>query len=81
VHDYCEARLEIRTGRAHEQILHLAGQENARVIVMGVHGRGRGVVQRFFLGSVTNQVVRGAACPVLSVRAVTPPASRPAAAS
>ncbi len=65
-------KLELRVGRPHEQILHFARERDAQVVVMGVHGRGRGLVERFFLGSVTSHIMRGAACPVLSVREATP---------
>jgi len=47
-------------------ILSYAQQEDIDLIVMGTHGR-RGV-RRWLLGSVTNEVVRFAPCPVLTVR-------------
>ena len=37
------------------------------MIVMATHGRGG--VSRFLLGSVTEQVIRRAPCPVLAIRA------------
>ena len=40
--------------------------EDADLIVMGVHGRN--VVDLALFGSTTNQVVRSASCPVLTVR-------------
>ena len=39
---------------------------HADLIVKGVHGRN--VVDLALFGSTTNQVVRGASCPVLTVR-------------
>jgi nucleotide-binding universal stress UspA family protein len=48
----------------------LAAAEQADLIVMASHGRGR--VARFLLGSVTDKVVRGAPCPVLVVRSPSP---------
>lgn len=51
-------------GRAHREILQAA--EPADLIVMGAQGRG-GLGLALF-GSTTQQVVRGAACPVLTVR-------------
>jgi nucleotide-binding universal stress UspA family protein len=81
VHEHCSPRLDLRIGKAHEQILAVAQLRDAQVVVVGVRGRSAGVVEPLFLGSVTNQVVRGAACPVLSVREVRPAASRPIAAA
>ena len=46
----------VRYARAHEVDL----------IVMGTHGRG--AVQHLLLGSVAEQIVRQASCPVLTVR-------------
>lgn len=54
-------------------ILDYAGEIGADLIVMGSHGRRR--TARLLLGSVAEEVVRHAACPVLVLR--EPPASRP----
>ena len=53
-------------GRAHRQILRVAQEQAADLIVMGAQGRG-GLSLALF-GSTTQQVVRGATCPVLTVR-------------
>ena len=53
-------------GRAHRQILRVAEGQSADLIVMGAQGRG-GVSLALF-GSTTQEVVRGATCPVLTVR-------------
>jgi nucleotide-binding universal stress UspA family protein len=53
-------------GRAHHGILHIAADEGADLIVMGAQGRGGAALALF--GSTTQQVVRGATCPVLTVR-------------
>jgi nucleotide-binding universal stress UspA family protein len=60
----------LRTGVPHEEIVKAAGEEAADYIVMGTHGRG--VLDRFLLGSVADRVVRTAPCPVVLVR--QPPA-------
>lgn len=52
-------------GRAGREILRLASEQLADVIVMGVHGRG--AVDRMVFGSVTEHVVRRAVTPLLSV--------------
>jgi len=50
---------------AHEEILRLVPGSGADLLVMGSHGRSG--FQRFFLGSVTEKVIRKAACPTLVV--------------
>lgn len=53
-------------GKPHVEILRVAVQEQADLIVMGVHGRNPVDIALF--GSTTNQVVRRATCPVLTIR-------------
>ncbi|MEP7247685.1 MAG: universal stress protein [Gammaproteobacteria bacterium] len=53
-------------GRAHREILRAAAAKPADLIVMGAQGRG-GMDLALF-GSTTQQVIRGAPCPVLTVR-------------
>jgi nucleotide-binding universal stress UspA family protein len=63
-----ERRLE--EGDAAEEILRVAQESNADLIVMGTHGRtGLG---RLLMGSVAEEVVRKAPCPVLTVKAPFP---------
>ena len=69
VRDFCTPRVLVRHGRPHEEIRDQARDMGADLIVLGVHGRG--LLERFMFGSVTNQVVRSASCPVLTVRATT----------
>jgi nucleotide-binding universal stress UspA family protein len=68
------ARVEIDDvvvfGRAHREILRAAETTPADLIVMGAQGRG-GIGLALF-GSTTQQVVRGATCPVLTVRGLRP---------
>ena len=56
----------LRTGVPHEEIVALAQDERADLIVIGTHGRGG--INRALLGSVADRVVRLAPCPVLTVR-------------
>ena len=49
-----------------EQIVLLAGEQQADLVVLGTHGR-HGLA-RVFMGSVATRVVSTAACPVLTVR-------------
>jgi nucleotide-binding universal stress UspA family protein len=54
-------------GEAAPEILQIAAEGNCDLIVMGTHGRTR--LRRLLMGSVAEQVVRRAACPVLTVKA------------
>jgi len=56
----------IRHGKPYAEILRLAAEETVDLIVMGVHGRN--VIDLTLFGSTTNQVVRLATCPVLTLR-------------
>jgi nucleotide-binding universal stress UspA family protein len=51
---------------AYQEIVTLAVDERADLIVIGTHGRGG--IDRALLGSVADRVVRLAPCPVLTVR-------------
>jgi len=55
------------------EIVRVANEENVDLIVMGTHGRTG--LSRLFMGSVAEQVIRHAACPVLTFRADKPTAS------
>ena len=61
------ARSALRAGVPHHEIVALARDEHADLIVIGTHGRGG--MSRLLLGSVADRVVRLAPCPVLTVRA------------
>lgn len=61
-----EGNAEIVTGAASAALLSRARELSASVIVVGSHHRGR--VARLLLGSVANEVVRGAEAHVLVVR-------------
>ena len=56
----------LRHGKSYVEILRVASEQRADLIVMGVHGR-NGLDMALF-GSTTNQVVRQATCPVLTLR-------------
>ncbi len=59
-------RTIVRTGSANEEIVNLATDERAELIIIGTHGRTG--LNRLLLGSVTDRVIRFAPCPVLTVR-------------
>ena len=68
---WCEIDDVVVSGRAHREILRAAEARSADLIVMGSQGRG-GVGLALF-GSTTQQVVRSAPCPVLTVRGIVRP--------
>ena len=59
-----------RVGSAASEIMSLAREEGADLIVMGTHGRTG--FKHLILGSVAERVVRKAPCPVLTLRAPDP---------
>ena len=60
------ARAHLKVGGASEEIVALAEELGAGLIVMG--NRGRGGIKRALMGSVSDSVVRHAHCPVMVVR-------------
>lgn len=64
----CEHRLLLGTPAG--AIVHLAEEEHVDMIVMPTHGR-KGLL-RLLMGSVAEEVVRKANCPVLTVKAAAP---------
>ena len=63
---WCAIEPVVTAGRAYREILRVAKVRGADLIVMGTQGRGG--IGLALAGSATQQVVRGAACPVLTVR-------------
>ena len=63
---WCRPVTKVMFGRPHVTILNIATEEQADLIVMGV--RGRSAMDLTLFGSTTNQVVRRANCPVLTLR-------------
>src|SRR5258708_2079402 len=61
------AERRLTEGDAVEETLRVAQEANADLIVMGTHGRTG--LERLLMGSVAEQVVRRASCPVLTVKA------------
>ena len=59
-------RQEVEIGIPYKMIVEKAGAEGVDMIMMSTHGRSG--LRHFLIGSVTENVVRLAACPVLSVR-------------
>ena len=63
----CVATEIVLAGKAYREILHVAADQGADLIVMGIEGRGAIALE--FFGSTAHHVVRQATCPVLTVRA------------
>jgi nucleotide-binding universal stress UspA family protein len=66
VRNWCRPETRLAHGKAYREILGIATEDNADLIVMGVHGRN--ALDLMLFGSTTNQVVRRATCPVLTLR-------------
>jgi nucleotide-binding universal stress UspA family protein len=56
----------LAAGKPYREILRVAAEHSADLLVLGVHGRG--ALDRMFFGSTTQHLVRQAACPVLTLR-------------
>jgi nucleotide-binding universal stress UspA family protein len=63
---FCDVSERVETGTPWSEILRVASEIEAELIVMGAHTRG--AVGRMLFGSTASQVVRRATCPVLIVR-------------
>jgi nucleotide-binding universal stress UspA family protein len=70
-----ETNVLVDDGRPASRILERAASLPAELIVMGTHGRGG--FERLVLGSVTEKVLRKAACPMLTVPPPAKVASQP----
>jgi nucleotide-binding universal stress UspA family protein len=65
VRTFCTVETAVRDGAAYRELLKMAAERQADLIVMGVHGRG--AVDLMVFGSNTARVARAATCPVLIV--------------
>ena len=63
----CKIRPIVRAGKAYEEIIKLAEEEQADLIVVGV--RGRNVLDLALFGSTTHRVLQLGPCPVLAIHA------------
>ena len=60
----------VTSGKPHHELLRVAKETQADLIVLGMHGRNP--IDRLFFGSTAEPVLRQAECPVLTVRARAP---------
>jgi nucleotide-binding universal stress UspA family protein len=56
----------LAAGKPYREILRVASEHHADLLVVGVHGRG--AIDRLFFGSTTQHLVRQAACPVFTLK-------------
>jgi len=68
--DACRAELAMETGAPVNRIIEYAEKHGIDLIVMGTQGRG--AVERMWIGSVTQGVLRRAPCPIVSVQQPRP---------
>ncbi len=61
-----DTRVAIQQGTPHSAIQRYAANHGVDLIIMGTHGRGR--VEQFLLGSITERTIRTADVPVVTVR-------------
>ena len=63
------SRHVVEFGRPAEEIIKYANENEVDLIVLGTHGRSG--LRRMLMGSVAEEVVRNAECPVLAIKADT----------
>ena len=64
-HNWCKVEIACEAGKPFQVLKKYAETHQVDLIVLGV--RGHSLVETMFLGSTTDRVIRGVACPVLSV--------------
>jgi nucleotide-binding universal stress UspA family protein len=64
--EFCSVESLMTHGKPWREVLRVAAERQSDLIVMGVQGRG--AADLLFFGSTTQHVVRGASCPVLTLR-------------
>jgi nucleotide-binding universal stress UspA family protein len=66
VRAYCTVDTAMPAGKPYREIVRVADERKADLLVIGIHGRG--VVDRMLFGSTAQHLVRQASCPVLTLR-------------
>jgi nucleotide-binding universal stress UspA family protein len=69
----CNSEFWLKEGDPAQEILTLAQDVGCDLIVLGTHGRTG--LPRLLMGSVAEKVLRGASCPVLTVKSPLPEAA------
>ena len=56
----------VTAGTPHAEIVRIATEQQSELVVVGAHSHP--AVERILFGSTTNQIVRSATCPVLTLK-------------
>jgi nucleotide-binding universal stress UspA family protein len=64
--NWCSPKISLLAGQPHEELAKYALVNDMDLVVLGF--RGHSLMETMFVGSTTARVIRGAVCPVLSVR-------------
>jgi nucleotide-binding universal stress UspA family protein len=64
--NWCDLKTVLLDGEPYKELIGYAHRHRMALIILGV--RGLSLMETLFLGSTTDRVVRGASCPVLTVR-------------
>lgn len=76
VRTWCDPELVVAYGKPHRALLRIASERDAELIVLA--SQGRSAIDVMVYGSTTQQVVRQATCPVLTVPGGKPAGAAPA---
>jgi nucleotide-binding universal stress UspA family protein len=68
--DRIDSHSVVRTGDVRDELLEIINEEKVDLVVMGTHGRR--TVERFFLGSTTETMLRKVPVPILTVSRIEP---------
>jgi nucleotide-binding universal stress UspA family protein len=63
--DRCSVETRVEIGEPYREILNVAKETRANLLVMNIHGKGG--LERALLGSTAERVMRGATCPVMAI--------------
>lgn len=61
-------KIEIKSGKADEKILNVIKKQNIDLLIMGTNGRSG--LSRFFMGSVTEKVIREMPCSFITIKKI-----------
>jgi nucleotide-binding universal stress UspA family protein len=64
--NWCEVELRLACGKPYREILRIATEEHADLVVLGMHGHN--ALDEMVFGSTTQHVSRRAPCPLLTIR-------------
>ena len=65
VREGCSIETRVESGEPYEEILNVAKETRADLLMMNIHGKSR--LDRALLGSTAERVIRGVPCPVIAI--------------